>query len=81
MEHFPVPYRWYLRVIQMCIRTKLDRLMIHILLQGKVVLSRHFLCTLYQAPVAWSNLPLATKSCKTVKSFNYQVKKYYINTY
>ena len=36
---------------------------------------------MYQAPVAWSNLPLATKSCKTVKSFNYQVKKYYINTY
>ena len=30
---------------------------------------------MYQAPVAWSNLPLATKSCKTVKSFNYQVKK------
>ena len=61
MEHFPVPYRWYLRVLQMCIRTKLDMLMIHILLQGKV---------------AWFNLPLATKSCKTVKSFNYQVKKY-----
>ena len=44
MEHFPVPYRWYLRVIQMCIRTKLDRLMIHILLQGKVSLSRNVLC-------------------------------------
>ena len=29
---------------------------------------------MYQAPVAWSNLPLATKSCKSVKSFNYQVK-------
>ena len=36
---------------------------------------------MYQAPVAWSNLPLATKSCKTVNSFNNQVEKYYINTY
>ena len=38
-------------------------------------------CFMYQAPAAWSNLPLATKSCKAVKLFNYQVKKYYINTY
>ena len=36
---------------------------------------------MYQAPVAWSNLPHATKSCKAVKSFNYQVKKYYIKVY
>ena len=36
---------------------------------------------MYQAPVAWSNLPHATKSCKTVKSFNYQVKKYHIKAY
>ena len=42
------------------------------------VLSSFFM---YQAPVAWSNLPIATKSCKTVKSFNYQVKKYYIKAY
>ena len=42
MEHFPVLYRWSSRVIQMCIHTKLDRLMIHILLQGKVGLSLNF---------------------------------------
>ena len=30
MEHFPVPYRWFSRVIQMCIRTRLGKLMIHI---------------------------------------------------
>ena len=38
MEHFPVcTYRWSLRVIQMCNHTRLDKLMIHILLQAKVV--------------------------------------------
>ena len=49
----------------------------HFVARKSSFISKFFM---YQVPVAWSNLPLATKSCKTVKSFNYQVKKYYINT-
>ena len=36
---------------------------------------------MYQAPVAWSKLPVLTKSCKTIKTFNYHVKRYFINAY
>ena len=36
---------------------------------------------MYQAPVAWSKLPVWTKSCKTIKTFNYHVKRYFINAY
>ena len=34
---------------------------------------------MYQAPVAWSKLPVLTKSSKTIKTFNYHVKRYFIN--
>ena len=36
---------------------------------------------MYQAPVAWSKLPVLTKSCKTIQTFNYHVKRYFINAY
>ena len=36
---------------------------------------------MYQAPVDWSKLPVLTKSCKTIKTFNYHVKRYFINAY
>ena len=36
---------------------------------------------MYQAPVAWSKLPVLTKSCKTIQAFNYHVKRYFINAY
>ena len=36
---------------------------------------------MYQAPVTWSKLPVLTKSCKTITTFNYHVKRYFINAY
>ena len=36
---------------------------------------------MYQAPVAWSKLPVLTKSCRTIQTFNYHVKRYFINAY
>ena len=79
VEHFPVLCRWSSRVIHMCIRTRPELLTIHILLREK----NHFFLKffMYQAPVAWSKLPVLTKSCKTIKTFNYHVKRYFINVY
>ena len=36
---------------------------------------------MYKVPVAWSKLPVLTKSCKTIQTFNYHVKRYFINAY
>ena len=48
-----------------------------------VARTNHFFSkfVMYQAPVAWSKLPVLTKSCKTIKTFNYHVKRYFINAY
>ena len=47
-EHFPVLCRWSSRVIQMCIRTRLELPTIHILLREKIPSSQNSLCTKHQ---------------------------------